>query len=92
MKKSFISALASALLALVLAASASAAQITYLSINGVWHDPTDDTPGTQPNDPAITNGIPTSIVRWGTTSGTPQSGYDFTATLPPPRPRGYTYI
>src|SRR5687768_8952285 len=85
MKKSFISALASALLALVLAASASAAQITYLSINGVWHDPTDDTPGIQPNDPAITNGIPTSIVRWGTTSGTPQSGYDFTATLPPPQ-------
>ncbi len=85
MKRSFASALVSALAALLLAGSASAAQITYLSINGVWHDPTDDTPGTQPNDPAITNGIPTSIVRWGTTSGTPQSGYDFTATLPPPQ-------
>jgi uncharacterized repeat protein (TIGR01451 family) len=74
-----------ALIALVLPGSASAAQITYLSINGVWHDPTDDTPGSQPGDPVITNGIPTSIVRWGTTSGTPQSGYDFTSTLPPPQ-------
>jgi uncharacterized repeat protein (TIGR01451 family) len=85
MKKSFISALVSALAALVLTGSASAAEITYLSVNGIWHDPVDNLPGSQPGDPVITNGIPTSIIRWGTTSGTPQSGYDFTATLPPPQ-------
>ena len=67
------------------AGSASAAQITYVSINGIWHDPMDNLPGSQPGDPVITNGVPTSIIRWGTTSGTPQSGYDFTATLPPPQ-------
>jgi uncharacterized repeat protein (TIGR01451 family) len=85
MKKSFISALVSAWVALVLAGSASAAQITYLSVVGNWHDPVDNLPGSQPGDPVITNGDPTSIIRWGTTSGTPQSGYDFTASLPPPQ-------
>src|SRR6185295_4229118 len=85
MKKSFIGALLSALVALGLTGSASAAQISYLSINGMWHDPVDNVPGSQPGDPVITNGIPTSIIRWGTTSGTPQSGYDFTGTLPPPQ-------
>ncbi len=85
MKKSFTSALVSALLALVLTGSASAAEITYLSVTGLWHDPVDNLPGSQPGDPVITNGIPTSIIRWGTTSGTPQSGYDFTSTLPPPQ-------
>jgi uncharacterized repeat protein (TIGR01451 family) len=85
MKKSFISALASAWVALVLTGSASAAEITYLSVIGNWHDPVDNLPGSQPGDPVITNGDPTSIIRWGTTSGTPQSGYDFTATLPPPQ-------
>ena len=73
------------LLALVTTGSASAAQITYVSINGIWHDPTDNLPGSQPGDPVITNGVPTSIIRWGTTSGTPQSGYDITSTLPPPQ-------
>ena len=38
----------------------------------------------QAADPVITNGVPTSIIRWGTTSGTPQSGYDYTTTIPPP--------
>ena len=33
------------LLALVATGSASAAQITYVSINGIWHDPTDNLPG-----------------------------------------------
>jgi hypothetical protein len=65
--------------------SASAAQITYVSINGIWHDPTDNVAGSQPGEPVITNGVPTSIIRWGVTSGTPQSGYDITTTLPPPR-------
>ena len=77
-------ALVSALAALVLSGTASAAEITYSSVSGVWHDPTDNLPGSQPGDPVITNGTPTSIIRWGDTTGTPQSGYDFTATLPPP--------
>lgn len=73
-----------ALVALVLAGTASAAEITYSSVTGGWRDPVDNLPGTQPGDPVITNGNPTSIIRWGDTNGTPQSGYDFTATMPPP--------
>jgi len=86
MKKSFIvlSALLSALVAPFLAGSASAATITYVSVVGNWHDPTDNVPGSQPGDPVVTNGSPTSIVRWGTTTGTPQSGYDYTVAIPPP--------
>ena len=44
----------------------------------------DNLPGSQPGDPVITNGAPTSIIRWG--DDTPQSGYDFNAAdpLPPP--------
>jgi uncharacterized repeat protein (TIGR01451 family) len=79
-----LSALAAVLFALLPAASASAAQITYTSLTGFWHDPTDNLAGSQPGDPVITNGTPTSIIRWGTTSGTPQSGYDFTAASPLP--------
>src|SRR5882672_7154118 len=67
-----------------LTGSASAATITYQSVTGIWHDPTDNVPGNQPGDPVITNGSPTSIIRWGTTSGTPQSGYDYTTATPPP--------
>jgi uncharacterized repeat protein (TIGR01451 family) len=55
-----------------------------VSVVGNWHDPLDNLPGSQPGDPVITNGDPTSSIVWGTTSGTPQSGYDFTATIPPP--------
>jgi len=69
--------------ALIPAVSVSAAEITYVSVTGTWRDPVDTLPGSQPGDPAITNGTPTSIIRWGDTSGS-QSGYDFTATLPPP--------
>ena len=72
-----------ALVAPLLTESASAAQITYQSVTGIWHDPMDNEPGSQPGDPVITNGNPTSIVRWGTTNGS-QSGYDYTATVPPP--------
>ena len=72
-----------ALTALVPTGSASAAEITYISITGTWHDPVDNVPGSQPGDPVITNGTPTSSIAWGVTSGS-QSGYDFTATLPPP--------
>src|SRR5215813_2773062 len=70
---------------LIGSAAAQSAQISFVSVTGNWHDPTDNVPGIQPGDPVITNGVPTSIIRWGTTSGTPQSGYDFTATLPPPQ-------
>jgi uncharacterized repeat protein (TIGR01451 family) len=86
MKKSSIiaSALAAALAALVPAGSASAAVITYTAVNGIWHDPVDNVPGSQPGDPVITNGSPTSSIVWGDVNGTPQSGYDFTATIPPP--------
>ncbi|HEY7638570.1 MAG TPA: choice-of-anchor K domain-containing protein [Steroidobacteraceae bacterium] len=79
-----VSAWALALLVLLPAASASAAEITYTSLTGSWHDPVDNVPGVQPGDPVITNGNPTSIIRWG--DGTPQSGYDFNAAdpLPPP--------
>lgn len=62
---------------------ASAAEITFVSVVGSWHSPTDNLPGIQVGDPAITNGDPVSSISWGTTTG-PQSGYDFTATLPPP--------
>ncbi len=65
------------------AGSASAAEITYVSVTGIWHDPVDNVPGSQPGDPVITNGNPTSSISWGTTTGS-QSGYDFTATLPAP--------
>lgn len=87
MKKSFIvlSALVSALVAAVATPSAAAAVITYTSLTGSWHDAVDNVPGgPDPGDPVITNGIPTSIIRWGV--GTPQSGYDFNAAdpLPPP--------
>ncbi|RPI61214.1 MAG: hypothetical protein EHM50_06035, partial [Lysobacterales bacterium] len=75
--------LISALAALVPTGTASAAEITYTSVTGIWHDPVDNLPGSQPGDPVITNGTPTSIIRWGDTTGS-QSGYDFTATLPPP--------
>src|SRR5688572_24240969 len=73
-----------ALVALLPAPSASAAEITYTSLTGSWHDPVDNVPGSQPGDPVITNGAPTSIIRWG--DDMPQSGYDFNAAdpLPPP--------
>ena len=64
--------------------SASAADITYSSVVGSWRDPVDNVPGVQPGDPVITNGDPVSTIVWGTTMGTPQSGYDFTASTPPP--------
>ena len=85
MKKSFIilSALVAVLFVPALTRSASAAQISFISVTGNWHDPVDDVPGSQPGQPVITNGVPTSSISWGVTSGS-QSGYDFTATLPPP--------
>ncbi|HJR69997.1 MAG TPA: THxN family PEP-CTERM protein, partial [Gammaproteobacteria bacterium] len=71
------------LAALALTGTASAAEVTYTSVNGIWHDPVDNVPGSQPGDPVIANGIPTSSITWGTTTGA-QSGYDFTAAIPPP--------
>ncbi len=65
------------------AGSAIAAEITFVSVVGSWRDPTDSLPGVQPGDPVITNGNPVSSISWGETTGQ-QSGYDFTAQLPPP--------
>ena len=86
MKKPFIIfiAMALALIAVAPIGSASAAEITFVSVTATWRDPVDNVPGVQPGDPVITNGSPTSSISWGTTSGTPQSGYDFTTSLPPP--------
>jgi uncharacterized repeat protein (TIGR01451 family) len=86
MKKFFIilGALLLASAVLVPTGSASAAEITFVSVVGSWRDPVDTVPGSQPGDPAIVNGDPISSISWGTTTGTPQSGYDFIATLPPP--------
>jgi uncharacterized repeat protein (TIGR01451 family) len=69
--------------AFVPAGSASAAEITFVSVVGSWRDPVDTVPGIQTGDPVIVNGDPISSISWGTTTG-PQSGYDFIATLPPP--------
>jgi uncharacterized repeat protein (TIGR01451 family) len=77
----FLATLCSA--AFVPAGSASAAEITFVSVVGSWRDPVDTVPGIQPGDPVIVNGDPVSSISWGTTTGS-QSGYDFIATLPPP--------
>ena len=66
------------------ARAAAQAQITFTSAAANWHSALDNTPGSQPGDPAITNGVPTSSISWGTTSG-PQSGYDVTITIPNPQ-------
>jgi uncharacterized repeat protein (TIGR01451 family) len=80
-----LSALVHALLLPVLTRSAAAqAQITFTSAAALWHDALDNLPGSQPGDPAITNGVPTSSVSWGTTSG-PQNGYDVSITIPDPQ-------
>jgi len=72
-----------AVTALVPAGNTLAAEITFQSAVGYWRDPVDNVPGSQPGDPVITNGDPTSSISWGTTTGS-QSGYDFIATLPAP--------
>ncbi len=80
-----LSALVCALLLPVFTRSAAAqSQVTFTSAVANWHDATDNVPGVQPGDPVITNGVPTSSISWGTTSGTPQSGYDVTITIPDP--------
>ena len=68
----------------VAARAAAQSQVTFTSAVANWHDATDNVPGVQPGDPVITNGVPTSSISWGTTSGTPQSGYDITITIPDP--------
>ena len=69
--------------------AAAQAQVTFTSAIANWHDPTTNVPG--PPNPTITNGPPTtnatpttSSISWGTTSGTPQSGYDVTMAIPDP--------
>ena len=72
------------LLPLLTRSAAAQGQLTFTSAAANWHDPTDNVPGSQPGDPVITNGVPTSSISWGTTSG-PQSGYDVTITIPDPQ-------
>ncbi len=79
----FLGASVVALVLLAPVGSASAATVTYVSVTGNWRDPVDNVPGPQPGDPVIVNGSPTSSIDWGDTTGQ-QSGYDFTATIPPP--------
>ena len=47
-----------------------------------WLNPQDNVPGSQPGDPVITNGVPTSSISWG--GANPQSGYDVTISIPDP--------
>ena len=68
---------------LVLLPSASAAQVlTFNSAAAFWSDAQDNVPGSQPGDPVITNGVPTSSISWG--EAAIQSGYDVTITIPDP--------
>jgi len=71
-----------ALLFLSLPSSSAAQQITFTSASASWRDAQDNVPGSQPGEPVITNGVPTSSVSWG--GATPQSGYDVTITIPDP--------
>jgi len=64
------------------AAPAAAQVITFSSATASWRDAQDNVPGSQPGDPVITNGVPTSSINWG--GSTPQSGYDVTITIPDP--------
>ena len=71
-----------ALLFLLLPSSSAAQVITFTSATASWRDAQDNLPGSQPGDPVITNGVPTSSVSWG--GANPQSGYDVTITIPDP--------
>ena len=82
-RRAALAAVVAALLPLIPTGSASAAEVTYSQVSGSWRDPVDNLPGSQPGDPVIVNGNPTSLINWGDTTGS-QSGYDFTATIPPP--------
>src|SRR5215831_12002118 len=85
MKKSFIlSAMAFALLVSVLTGSAYASQITIISVTGNWHNAVSNNPSLPQGQPVIVNGVPTSSINWGNTSGQ-QSGYDFTRQIPGPQ-------
>jgi len=75
--------LAALLLPLLPRSASAQGQLTFTSAAANWHDALDSVPGIQAGDPVITNGVPTSSVSWGTTSG-PQSGYDVTITIPDP--------
>ena len=83
-----LSALAAALLVPAIHGDVSAAQISFVSVSGNWHNAVTNNGGSV----TISNGIPTSSINWGTPDpGDPQSGYDFTRTIPsdqtlPPAP------
>lgn len=67
-----IPVVAAAAVAFATQASALTSKLTIDSISAGWFDDVPDAGVT------ITNGDPTDRVRWGTSSGSGQSGYDFT--------------
>lgn len=66
----------------VLPGTTSAQVVTFTSATASWRNAQDNLPGSQPGDPSITNGVPTSSISWG--GANPQSGYDVTITIPDP--------
>jgi hypothetical protein len=63
---------------LLAATSAQAATVTVTSVSGVWSDV----------DPNVATGVGTTSIRWGQSTGSGQSGYDFVSNVPPPQVLG----
>jgi hypothetical protein len=55
-----------------------AATVTVSSVTGVWSDV----------DPNVATGVGTTSIRWGQSTGSGQSGYDFVSNVPPPQVLG----
>jgi hypothetical protein len=72
MQKLCVALVAASLLAL--SAPANAAQINISSVTGTWTDV----------DPNVASGVGTPSIRWGTSTGSGQSGYNFISHVPPP--------
>ncbi len=79
-------AICSALVMFALAINSFGAVITNVTITGLFHNPTDDTPGVQVGDPAVSpaGAAAVTTVSWGVPPGVgnPQSNYQFSATNP----------
>ena len=82
-------AICSALVMLALAINSFGAVITNVTITALFHNPTDDTPGVQVGDPAVTPAGAGSVttVSWGVPPGAlGQSNYRFAAINQPAVP------
>ena len=79
-----------ALVTLTLTATSFASTITNVTIKGLFNSPTDDTPGVQVGDPAVTPAGAAAVTRvsWGVPPGVgnPQSSYVFSAINQPSLP------